>query len=63
VTGEIVLAFGVHIAVDQFDHRDRRVIAVAETGLEHAGVTAVAILVARADHLKELLDDVDVAHL
>src|SRR6188474_3302758 len=54
---------GIGIAVDEFDHRDRRGIAVAETGLEHAGVTAVAVLVARPEHVEELLDHGDVAHL
>ena len=40
-------ALGIVIAVDEFDHRDRRGIAVAEAGLEHAGIAALAVLVAR----------------
>src|SRR5262245_13909255 len=62
VTREIVLALGVDVAVDQLDHGTRSRIAVPEPGLQHAGIAAVAVLVARADHLEELLDGVDVAH-
>ncbi len=53
----------IDVAIDEFDHRNRRGIAVAEAGLHHAGIAAVALLVARADHVKELLDHGEVAHL
>jgi hypothetical protein len=40
-------ALGVDVAVDQLDHRQRGVVAMAEAGLEDAGVAAAAVLVAR----------------
>jgi hypothetical protein len=54
-------ALRVLVAVDEFDHRARGGIAVAEPGLEHAGVAAVALLVAGREHLEELLDHGDIA--
>src|SRR6185437_2661939 len=56
-----ILALGVDVAVDKLDHRARRVVAVAEARLHDAGVTAVPLLVARRQHLEELLDLRDVA--
>src|SRR5262249_57980401 len=56
-----ILALGSDVAVDELDHRHRRRIAVTEAGLEHARVAAVALLVARTEHLEELLDHGDVA--
>src|SRR5258707_17855 len=35
---------GIDIAVDEFDHRYRRVIAVAKAGLDDAGVAALAVI-------------------
>src|SRR5215510_12292980 len=58
-----ILAPGVDVAVDEFDHRDRRRVAVAEPGLEHARVAAVALLVARTDDVEELFHHGDVADL
>ena len=43
---------GVDVTIDKFDHRNRRGIAVTETGLEHPRIAAVAVLVAGADHLE-----------
>src|SRR5947209_20539551 len=56
-----ILALGVDVAVDELDHAHRRRVAVAEAGLEHARIAAIALLVARADDGEELLDHVDVA--
>ncbi len=58
-----ILALGLFVAVDELDHRHRRVVAVAEAGLDDAQVTAVAILVARRQHIEELLGLLDVAQL
>src|SRR4029077_402497 len=58
-----ILALGLDIAIDELNHRDRGGIAVAEAGLHNARITAIAILVARADHLEELLDHAEIAHL
>ena len=52
-----ILALGLDVAVDELDHADRRRIAVAEAGLEDAGIAALALRVARAEHVEELLDD------
>src|SRR5262245_18795839 len=51
-----ILALGLDIAIDELDHRDRSGITVAEACLEHAGITAVAVLVAGSEHLEQLLD-------
>src|SRR5262249_7720105 len=51
----------VDIAIDEFDHTDRRRVAVTEAGLEHPRIAAVALLVARADDLEQLLDHGHVA--
>src|SRR4051795_5350451 len=50
-----VLTLRLDVAIDKLDHRDGRGIAVAETRLEHSGIAAVAILVARTQHLEQLL--------
>src|SRR5437899_748172 len=42
-----ILPTRIDIAVDQLDHADRGGIPIAETGLEHAGIAALAVLVAR----------------
>src|SRR5262249_58259555 len=58
-----ILPFRSCVTIDQLDYRDGSGIAVAEAGLHHPGVAAVAILVARTQHLEELLDHLDIAHL
>src|SRR5262249_35106740 len=58
-----VRALGLDVAIDELDHRDRRGIAVAEARLANTGVAAVAVLVAGAERLEQLLDHRDVAHL
>src|SRR5215469_16584746 len=56
-------ALGGLVAIHELDHGDRCGITIAEAGLEHAGIAAVALLVAGAEHLEELLDHGDVADL
>src|SRR5579863_8803914 len=56
-------ALGIDIAVDELDDRHRRVVAIAEAGLDDAGVTAVAVLVAGSENFEQLLGLVDIAHL
>src|SRR4051812_44169404 len=58
-----VHAAGVLVTVDELDHGQGRVVAVAEAGLEDAAVAAVALLVARPEHLEELADHAVVAQL
>src|SRR6185437_12314117 len=48
-------ALGVHVAVDELDHRDRGIIAIAIAGLEDSGIAALAVLIAATEHRKELL--------
>src|SRR5690606_22597997 len=55
------LALGGDVAVDEFDDRHRRVVAVAEAGLQHADVAAVPVGVARAEDREQLADHLDVA--
>src|SRR5215207_10774582 len=50
-----ILATRIDIAVNEFDHSHRGVVAVAEARLEHTRVTARTLLVARPEHLKQLL--------
>src|SRR4051794_17362936 len=40
-------ALGAGVAIDELDHRDRGVVAIAKAGLENAQITALAVLVAR----------------
>ena len=49
-----ILSLGIDIAVDQFDDRDRRRVRSADAGLDHAGVTAVAVLVALGQDFEQL---------
>src|SRR5688572_5584275 len=49
-----ILSFGCNIAVDELDHRHRRIVAVAEAGLEDPHVAAGATLVAGAQHVDQL---------
>src|SRR5215813_9096578 len=58
-----ILALGVDIAVDELDHRHRRVVAIAEAGLDDAGIAALAVLVAGRQRVEQLLGHLDVAHL
>src|SRR5580704_4651282 len=58
-----ILALGLDVAIDELDHRDRRVVAVAEARLHDAQIAAVTLLVAWADDLEQLLDHRDVADL
>src|SRR5262245_23252934 len=58
-----ILPFRLDVAVDELDDRDRSGIAVAEAGLEHAGIAAAAVLVAGGEHLEQFLDHGHVAHL
>src|SRR3546814_12121456 len=49
-----ILALGIDVAVDEFDDRDRCRVRSADAGLDHAGVTAVAILVAFGEDVEQL---------
>src|ERR1700736_1861591 len=53
----------IHITIDEFDHRHRRVVAVAEAGLDDAGIAALAVLVAGGDDVKQLPGLIEIAHL
>src|SRR5215203_5205629 len=56
-----IQTLGIDIAVDEFDHGHRRVVAVAEAGLDDAGVAALAVLVAGRQHVEQLADLILVA--
>src|SRR6266545_5158770 len=58
-----ILALGIDVAVDELDHGHRGVVAVAEAGLDDAGVAALAVLVAGRQYVEQLPDLVLVAHL
>src|SRR5262249_2648461 len=58
-----ILPLRLDVAVDELDDCDRGGIAVAEAGLEHAGIAAAAVLVAGREHLEQLLHHGHVAHL
>src|SRR5215813_10050556 len=58
-----ILALGVDIAVDELDHCHRRVVAIAEAGLDDAGIATLAVLVAGRQRVEQLLGHLDVAHL
>ena len=49
-----ILALGRDVAIDQFDDRDRRGVRGADAGLDDAGVAAVAVGVARGQHVEQL---------
>src|SRR5438067_13701562 len=55
-------ALGIDVAVDEFDHGHRGVVAVAEAGLDDAGIAALAVLVAGSQHVEQFSDLVLVAH-
>src|ERR1700742_4735249 len=48
-----ILALGAFVAIHELDDRHRSVIAVTETGLQYAGITARTALVAGADHVEQ----------
>src|SRR3546814_783311 len=56
-----VLALGGGVAVDQLDDRHRRHVAVAEAGLQHPAVAAVALLVAGRQLVEQLGGNLRVA--
>src|SRR5438309_906642 len=58
-----VLALGIDVAIDELDHGHRGVVAVAEAGLDDAGVATLAILVAGRERVEQLPDLILVAHL
>src|SRR5690606_14477636 len=57
----IFLALHRGVAIDQLDDGARSAVAVAETGLQDAGVAASAVLVTRGQDVEELLDLILVA--
>src|SRR5207248_9541105 len=56
-----VLALGVDVAIDELDHGHWGVVAVAEAGLDDAGVAALAVLVAGRERVEQLPDLILVA--
>jgi hypothetical protein len=52
--GAVAGALGVRVAVDEFDDRHGRHVAIAEARLEDTDIAAVPLLVAGAQHLEEL---------
>src|SRR5437899_10143193 len=58
-----IQALGVDVAVDELDNGHRGIVAVAEAGLDDAGVAALAVLVAGRQRVEQLPDLILVAHL
>src|SRR5437899_6358905 len=58
-----ILALGIDVAVDEFDHGHGCVVAVAEAGLDDAGVAALAVLVAGGQNVEQFPGLVEIAHL
>src|ERR1700704_3538729 len=58
-----IQALGIDVTLDELDHCDRRVVAVAKARLHNAGIAAVAVLVARTQHVEQLLHHGNVANL
>src|ERR1700733_957239 len=54
--GTGIQALGIDVAIDEFDHGHRRVVAVAEAGLDDAGIAAMTVLVAGRQNGEQLLD-------
>src|SRR5260370_9752191 len=61
--GAGIEALGVDVAVDEFDHGHRRVIAIAKAGLDDAGIAALPVLVAGSQRVEQLPGHVAIAHL
>src|SRR5579862_752281 len=55
-----ILAFGGFVALDQFDDGHRRVVAVAEAGLDDAGIAARAAGVALGERRQQLVGELGV---
>ena len=55
-----ILTLGRDVAIDEFDHGQRRVVAIAEAGLQDARIAAVTILVTRAENVEELAEQRDI---
>ena len=51
------------ITIDKLDHGHRGVVAVAEAGLDDAGVATLAILVAGRERVEQLAHLLEIAHL
>src|ERR1700677_671923 len=45
-----IFALGVDVAIDEFDHRHRGVVALPEARLHYARIAALAVLLARVDN-------------
>ena len=56
-------AFGRLVTVDEFQDSDRCIVAMAVAGFQHAGVAAIAVLVALAEDVEQLADSIFVADL
>src|SRR6185437_15725747 len=56
-------SLGIRIAVDELDERHRRVVAMAEPRLQHAGITARAARIAWSYYVEQLLHLIGIADL
>src|ERR1700737_3644966 len=56
-------ALGIDVAVDDLDHGHWRVVAVAEAGLDNAGIAALPVLVAGSKNIEQFPGLIEVAHL
>src|ERR1700727_3728309 len=59
--GAGVLALGLNVAIDELDHRHGGIVAGAEPRLHDPRIAAIPILVARTQHVDQLLDQIGVA--
>ncbi len=59
--GPEVLALGGDVAVDELDDRDRRGVGGANAGLDDPAIAAIALGVARGDHVEQL-GELDLVH-
>src|SRR5437763_14369157 len=56
-----ILALGGLIAIDEFDYRHWRTVAIAEAGFDDPGIATLAVLVAARAHVKQLADHCQIA--
>src|SRR6185437_4115234 len=56
-----ILALGLNVAIDKFDHRHGGVVAGPKSRLHNPRITAVAVLVSRTQDVDQLLDQFRVA--
>src|ERR1700722_12831794 len=61
--GAGILALRILVAIHELDDGERRVVALTEAGFQHARIAAMTGLVARAENIEELADEIDVLDL